>query len=321
MLEILIAIAVALGGGGALALSDSTNKYEVARSEYDRSLEESESHRNDLQLALEGLGERILSTQIELMRAHRILEPLSRRRPKFSFRPTEPVSPTQVAALVSLTNYGNELVAIGGVGVGAGALIAAGSWTAVSMLGTASTGTAISSLHGVALTNATLASLGHGALAYGGGGVLAGKLFLAKIICLPAAFLMGVAAFKQASKCDEATKEVQEANKTNREVVAKIKQLMQEVAPLESKLTTETEFLVSVLDEVSAELLPLGFLNRMWRWLRYQLRGYYYTHEEMEHVDRLANAVNRFIATFKGSRVDSSSRDSGERRHAILSLT
>jgi len=45
-------------------------------------------------------------------------------------------------------------------------------------LGTASTGTAIASLSGVAATNATLAALGGGALAYGGGGIALGMKVL-----------------------------------------------------------------------------------------------------------------------------------------------
>ena len=49
----------------------------------------------------------------------------------------------------------------------AGGLLAVGSWTLVSMLGTASTGTAIATLSGVAAHNAILAWFGGGALAAG----------------------------------------------------------------------------------------------------------------------------------------------------------
>lgn len=55
---------------------------------------------------------------------------------------------------------------LGGAAVGiAGAFAASGATTsAVMALGTASTGTAISSLSGIAATNTTLAALGGGAL-------------------------------------------------------------------------------------------------------------------------------------------------------------
>lgn len=69
---------------------------------------------------------------------------------------------------------------IGGAAAGtAGGFAAAGATTAAVMaVGTASTGTAISSLSGVAATNATLAALGGGSIAAGGGGMALGSLVL-----------------------------------------------------------------------------------------------------------------------------------------------
>jgi hypothetical protein len=69
---------------------------------------------------------------------------------------------------------------LGGAAVGtAGGFAAAGATTAAVMaLGTASTGTAIATLSGVAATNATLAALGGGAIAAGGGGIALGTTIL-----------------------------------------------------------------------------------------------------------------------------------------------
>ena len=69
---------------------------------------------------------------------------------------------------------------LGGAALGtAGGFAAAGGTTAAVMaLGTASTGTAIASLSGVAATNATLAALGGGSIAAGGGGVALGTAVL-----------------------------------------------------------------------------------------------------------------------------------------------
>jgi hypothetical protein len=61
----------------------------------------------------------------------------------------------------------------------AGGFAASGATTAAVMaLGTASTGTAISTLSGAAATNATLAALGGGSLAAGGGGIALGSAIL-----------------------------------------------------------------------------------------------------------------------------------------------
>lgn len=69
---------------------------------------------------------------------------------------------------------------LGGAAVGtAGGFAAAGATTsAVMALGTASTGTAISTLSGAAATNATLAALGGGAISAGGGGMALGTAVL-----------------------------------------------------------------------------------------------------------------------------------------------
>ncbi len=74
-------------------------------------------------------------------------------------------------------------------GAAAGGAAAYATFTAASMLGTASTGAAISGLSGVAATNATLAFLGGGSLAAGGAGIAGGTLLLTGIVAAPAAIL------------------------------------------------------------------------------------------------------------------------------------
>lgn len=64
------------------------------------------------------------------------------------------------------------------VGTAGGFAAAGATTTIVAALGSASTGTAISTLSGVAAYNATLAALGGGAVAAGGGGMAAGAAVL-----------------------------------------------------------------------------------------------------------------------------------------------
>lgn len=80
----------------------------------------------------------------------------------------------------------------GGIaGVGAGVLLGWGTYGGVMALGTASTGAAIGGLSGVAATNATLAWLGGGAIAAGGGGMALGTVVLGGIIAGPALLVAG----------------------------------------------------------------------------------------------------------------------------------
>lgn len=79
--------------------------------------------------------------------------------------------------IARVTKKGGRIAARVAGGVGAPAVVS----TLVASLGTASTGTAISTLSGVAATKATLAWLGGGALAAGGLGVAGGAVVLGAI--------------------------------------------------------------------------------------------------------------------------------------------
>lgn len=110
---------------------------------------------------------------------------------------------------------------IGGAGAGAaGGFAAAGATTsAVMALGTASTGTAISSLSGVAATNATLAALGGGSLAAGGGGMALGTAVLGGAT-LGIGLLVGGIIFNATGShlSDQADKAYSQARDTERKV-------------------------------------------------------------------------------------------------------
>lgn len=88
---------------------------------------------------------------------------------------------------IGATNMLKDAVGSGAAGV----LLGAGAYGGVAMLGTAGTGAAISGLSGIAATNATLAWLGGGTLAAGGGGVALGTAVLGGLIAGPALLLAG----------------------------------------------------------------------------------------------------------------------------------
>lgn len=78
-----------------------------------------------------------------------------------------------------------------GAGMGGGAALAFGAYNGTMLLATASTGTAISTLSGAAATNATLAWLGGGSLAAGGGGMALGSMVLGGVVAGPALAIFG----------------------------------------------------------------------------------------------------------------------------------
>jgi hypothetical protein len=100
--------------------------------------------------------------------------------------------------------------------VAAGAAGSYGATTLATSVGIASTGTAISGLSGAAATNATLAWLGGGSLAAGGGGMALGSLVLGGITLGPA---LAVAGFVFAGQGEKAlTKASEYKAKANAEI-------------------------------------------------------------------------------------------------------
>lgn len=104
------------------------------------------------------------------------------------------------------------------VSVGSGVLLGWGVYGSVMAFGTASTGTAIGGLSGIAATNATLAWLGGGSLAVGGGGIALGTTILGCIIAAPALLIAGgIYNSNSKEKLDHAYINLAEANRISSE--------------------------------------------------------------------------------------------------------
>lgn len=102
--------------------------------------------------------------------------------------------------IVHITNIAKSIAAGTASGAVGGALTAFGAYGAAMTFATASTGTAISTLSGVAATNATLAFFGGGSLAAGGMGVAGGSAVLGGVIAGPAIMIMGIILNAQTGK-------------------------------------------------------------------------------------------------------------------------
>ncbi len=89
----------------------------------------------------------------------------------------------------------------------AGAAAGKSAVVGIGLFGAASTGTAIGGLSGAAATNATLAWLGGGSLAAGGGGMALGSAVLGGVVVGPAVFITG---FMLASQGEKAQTQVRE---------------------------------------------------------------------------------------------------------------
>lgn len=135
-----------------------------------------------------------------------------------------------------------ELLKNSGLGLGAGlsggAALAFGAYNGTMLLATASTGATISGLSGVAATNATLAWLGGGSLAAGGGGMALGSMVLGGIVAGPAIAIFGHILGNKGEEALNTAKSNMEEAKTVRDetklLIAKLKSI-EEVTSLANK--------------------------------------------------------------------------------------
>lgn len=120
---------------------------------------------------------------------------------------------------------------LGGAALGtAGGFAASGATISIVMsFGAASTGTAISSLSGAAAVNATLAAIGGGSLAAGGGGVALGSTILSfstmAVGVLVGGIIFNATGKKLSAKADEAERQVLEAEDNINEICAYLREL------------------------------------------------------------------------------------------------
>lgn len=197
----------------------------------------------------------------------------------------------------------NEGVAVA-VGTGSGMVVKAGAWAIVSHLGTASTGTAIGTLHGAAATNATLAWFGGGAIKAGGFGIVGGTFALTTVvIAVPVAIVAGWS-HSEASRIKQEHSKVQEAVISNRGTCSELRRFIDVTASVDNRIVCETEDLRDAVRKANRALHPFWFLNRIQRSFRHRRTGQYYTGSDMEIVDELDRAVNKFLAAFGSSTQD-----------------
>ena len=206
------AAGVGTGIHGGLKMKEANDTMKLAQTKQERAVALF-NKRNDETLALmDDVGAQELKILSSFDDFSNIIEKIQ-GRPEFKKYEREGIDlPEYEAEELKKISAGAGLL-LGGIGSAtagtAGGFAAAGATSAAVMaLGTASTGTAISSLSGVAATNAALAALGGGSLAAGGGGMALGATVLSGatlgIGLLVGGIIFNATGSKLSDKADEA---------------------------------------------------------------------------------------------------------------------
>lgn len=173
---------VTKGIQGALKVNSANKTMKTAQEVHNQNLEKFENVSQSTYKKMDDLGKLELRILNQFEKFSDIIEKIQ-NRPQFqSFEREKCKLPSYDKEDLKKVSVGAGVLlgGLSGAVLGtAGGFAAAGATTsAVMALGTASTGTAISSLSGIAATNATLAALGGGSLAVGGGGMALGTTIL-----------------------------------------------------------------------------------------------------------------------------------------------
>ena len=222
-----IAGAVGIGSAvhGGVKMKEANDTMKLAENKHKEAIARFEAQNKKTTTDMDRLGKMELEILDSFQRFSNIFEQIH-NRPEFKSYNKEDVSiPAYNAEELKQVSVGAGVLlgGLGGAAVGtAGGFAAAGATTAAVMaLGTASTGTAIASLSGVAATNATLAALGGGAIAAGGGGMALGTTILGAttlgVGILVGGIIFNVTGGKLSDKADEA---LEQANKEENKIGA-----------------------------------------------------------------------------------------------------
>jgi hypothetical protein len=192
-----VAAAVAIGAGvkGTVDIVKGRSTRKEAQKRFDDAIAECEATRLNTERAAREYGELQIAVHKEtvgqfaewLERNETLVKRLNWKKVD-GVRIRVPNIPKYVASVEYVTTGVTGLAS----GVGAGVAAQAGAIWCVSAFASASTGTAIASLSGVAAQNAMLAWFGGGAVAAGGGGVAAGSAVLSLVSVVPGLLVGGM---------------------------------------------------------------------------------------------------------------------------------
>ena len=186
-----------------------------------------------------------------------------------------------------------------GKGVSAGIGTAVGTWALISTYGAASTGTAIASLSGAAATNATLAWLGGGSLAAGGGGIAAGSAVLGGIVAIPALAITGLFSHLKANKkikeIEEKIYEVREASYKIKDNISGMEFANKRAIEIIDSLEKAKEVFEIELKKSYKKIYPIPVISALLRFIRKNIfRMSYFSKKDLDEIAYIGEIARNF---------------------------
>ena len=248
---------VAAGVKGAVDMKEAKDTMELAKHIHERASEKLKQQNETTCRDMDAIGNRELEILQLFKKFSDIIEKID-NRPEFRTKLGDCDIPQNSIADLREVSVGAAALASALVGAGlgtAGGLAASGATTAaVWALGTAGTGSLISSLSGAAATNATLAFFFFFTLAAGGGGMALGATVLSAAT-LGAGLLVGglifsVTGSKLSDKADDAWREAHRQEETVDQICSKLEEISDYGKRFLSSLNSVYDIYAKHLDEL-----------------------------------------------------------------------
>lgn len=189
------ALGFGFGVSGARDLAQARKLADRARSRHDGARHLLENDRRHFERAASEYGARQIATARDVVgRFVKLLERLDQRGAVGAGDMLDGlfITPAELRAYRGLSAHATQLLRGAGQAVGAGAAASTATVGLVGLLAVSSTGTPIVALSGAAAQSATLAWLGGGSLAVGGGGMAAGTAVLGGVVLAPVLLVGGL---------------------------------------------------------------------------------------------------------------------------------
>jgi hypothetical protein len=275
--------------GASDRIARVAKKYEELVDQYRELHQEHERIREQVNAKLQQVIQVKTKAVQSLAEINKVVKNLKGKQREFSHRQIGDEFNNVNFQQIEETIRAGEMAISASKGIATGISTAAGMWALVSTYGTASTGAAISTLSGVAATNATLAWFGGGAVAAGGGGMALGTVVLGGLVVIPAIAAFGIFNHVKASK------KIKEIEEEKLKVLDAIEQIESNILKMDLIGKRADELIASIdkaaetfrheLNRTLRELQRFPAITRLIQKIRKHLfRGKYYSNADLEKI-------------------------------------
>jgi hypothetical protein len=290
--------------GGATAYRDAKEEYAKEYAAYKTAFDNIQSVNERIRLELVRIAEFTESSMKLLRYAEKWLQRGTDLMPADNTRSLQ-LSIKRIGRVwESYTDVASATVS----GVGSSAL-AVGAWSVVSVLGSASTGTAIASLSGAAASNATLAWFGGGALAAGGAGVAGGTMVIGGILVVPVIAYSTYRSYKKADELAEHTQKVIEATRELRLMLPEVCENLGIAIEALPRVRALYRQLDDDIDQFKSEMFAVPLCSRFMLWLKRFFGRNTLTERQQKAIEKLEQSVDRFILEFSHNQLSRTEND------------